>query len=110
MTPNSVQTTPQAPGNSGPFRYFPPSRGFRFDGGRNVTPSSHTPSTPLVYEGADAALESDEGSELENDEEDDEEGENEADEEGADNDEEEGGIEEGRLPSSHFCQLRRLVS
>lgn len=104
MTPNPIQTTPQPPVNPSPFRYFPPMRGFRFDSGRNVTPTNHnhTSSTPLVYEGAEAQEESDEGSEVENDEEDGEEGEDEDDEEGADGEEEEGGIEEGRLHSSQL--------
>lgn len=97
MTPNRIQTTPQSPTHSGPFRYVPPIRGFRFDAPHNITPNGHSPVNPQdphVFHAPDA--DSDEGSNEENGEENDEG----IDEEGADEDEEEeGGIEEGMCHS-----------
>jgi hypothetical protein len=59
MTPTPVRETLQHPGRLA----FPPIRGFRFDADRrNVTPTLHTPVTPLVDEGAEGDEDSDEGS------------------------------------------------
>lgn len=91
MTPNRIQTTPQSPTHSGPFRYVPPIRGFRFDAPHNITPNGHSPINPHVFNGAQEEHDSDEGSNEENGEDHDEG----VDEEGADGEEEEGGIEEG---------------
>jgi hypothetical protein len=93
--------TPTPPSNSSfsHFRFRRSRNTVPYDASNNATPPSQTPVTPLVDEGADAAIEDEDVDEEDEEGADDDEGSN-LDEDGNDgeDEEEEGGIEDGLSP------------